>query len=95
MRQPGHRGLREVILTAEKAGDVGLRCGKHTQSERLAFDQRATGSHSRSLAEECTLESATGTSPFARGGTFWGLSVLPGMGIVITVTSETLLHLED
>lgn len=71
----------------------GRRCGAemggwHPAREWLGFNQRATGSHSRSLAEGCT----PGSAPLGRRGLLRGFSALPGRGIIIAVTSEILLQ---
>uniref|UniRef100_A0A8D0IKI1 Large ribosomal subunit protein eL28 n=4 Tax=Sus scrofa TaxID=9823 RepID=A0A8D0IKI1_PIG len=62
--------------------------GWHPAREWLGFNQRATGSHSRSLAEGCT----PGSAPLGRRGLLRGFSALPGRGIIIAVTSEILLQ---
>lgn len=131
----GENGLRDAIITAKKAGDVGLKHVGPTDSEWRGFNQRAIGSHSRCLSKgvhagECVFrkgdrrqrrEKREGMSskaspashtpgilalslslrrilavcPWARGGTFLGLNVLHGMGMVLAVTPETQLQGED
>lgn len=68
-------------MTAEKTGDVGLEHGGPHASERLGFNQRAMGSHSRSLSRErvCLGKEIEGKGERGRNEPFLHLGLLSSL----------------